>query len=95
MYRVSYTVDGGGDRTRRRARTRRTEYFATEPEALARIRQLLDDGNCIAVCAGKRSSRAASARLDLQVAACSNGLATERLIKAPASAQPLLPLAEN
>jgi hypothetical protein len=66
MYRVSYTVEArAANRSPTCGRTRRTEYFGAEPEALARVRQLLEDGRCIAVAREKGSARLAGALSDL------------------------------
>jgi hypothetical protein len=94
MYRVSYTVDARANGFGKQARTRRTEYFASEPEALARVRQLLDEEICIAVCARKNSSRTSGVRSDLLKAA-SNGAAPAQPTETTPAVKPLPTLANG
>jgi hypothetical protein len=87
MYRVSYTVEAAAARSPELLRTRWTEYFATESAAMARLRQLLDDGRCIAVCSGNRSARSTAPRLKTRLGAARIGKCR---IGPPRPPQPLI-----
>jgi hypothetical protein len=97
MYRVSYTVDAGSSEgSANYGRTRRTEYFATETEALARISRLLNDGRCSAICAAKRLSHPTGSWLASRLAGRGSGPTPNQSTPSSlSSARPLLPVEER